>query len=77
MEFSGDLAQTIRHDSVRETRRIADTKTNDRIRGLKTRQRKPYVELNRYAVGAGEWIGVGPRLVSCESDPLAGSGYID
>jgi hypothetical protein len=35
------------------------------------------VELNRYAVGAGEWVGVSPRLVSCECDPLAGSGCID
>ncbi len=37
---------------------------------------KSYVELNRYAVGVGEWIGVGTRLVSCECDGLAGSGYI-
>jgi len=35
------------------------------------------VELNRYAVGVGEWIGVGPRFVSCECDGLAGSGCID
>jgi hypothetical protein len=35
------------------------------------------VELNRYAVGVGERVGVGPRLVSCESDPLVGSGCID
>ncbi len=35
------------------------------------------VELNRYAVGAGELVGVGPRFVSCESDSLAGSGCID
>ena len=33
-------------------------------------------QLNRYAVGVGEWIGVGTRLVSCECDGLAGSGYI-
>ena len=30
--------------------------------------REQVVELNRYPVGAGEWIGVGPRLVSCECD---------
>ncbi len=35
------------------------------------------VELNRYAVGVGEWIGVGPCFVSCECDGLAGSGCID
>jgi len=35
------------------------------------------VELNRYAAGAGEWIGVGPRFVSCECDSLARSGCID
>ena len=29
--------------SVRETRRIADTKTNHRLRGLLTRQRNSYV----------------------------------
>ena len=35
------------------------------------------VELNRYAVGVGERVGVGPRLVSCESDRLPGSGCFD
>ena len=32
----------------------------------------PYVELNRFSVGAGEWIGVGPRFVSCECGGLPG-----
>jgi len=34
-------------------------------------------ELNRYAVGAGEWIGVDPRFVSCACDGLRGSDCID
>ena len=66
-----------RLDSVRETRRITDTPFYDRISGLRTRQRNSYVELNRYAVGVGERVGVGPRLVSCESAPLPGSGCVD
>ena len=35
------------------------------------------VELNRYAVGSGAWIGAGPRLVSCECDGMPGSGCSD
>ena len=27
-------------------------------------------ELNRYAVGVGEWVGVGSRLMSCECEGL-------
>jgi hypothetical protein len=53
-------------------------------RGSKTSARmrvcapaKTNVELNRYAVGVGERVGVGPRLVSCERDSPAGSGCID
>ena len=38
---------------------------------------KTVVELNRYAVGVGERVGVGPRLVSCERDSPVGSGCID
>jgi hypothetical protein len=35
------------------------------------------VELNRCAVGVGERVGVGPRLVGYESHPLVGSGCVD
>ena len=39
-----------------------------------------HVELNRYAVGAvgaGEWIEVDPRFVSCKCGGLPGSDGID
>ena len=42
-----------------------------------SRNQNANVELNRYAVGSCAWIGVGPRLVSCECNVLPGSGYID
>jgi hypothetical protein len=38
---------------------------------------KTLVELNRCAVGVGERVGVGPRLVGYESHPLVGSGCVD
>ena len=39
--------------------------------------RSSFVELNRYAAGAGEWIGISPRFVSCERDALVRSGCVD
>ena len=49
-------------NSVRETRRIADTKTNDRIRGLQTRQRNS--NLSRHRARSGDTGFDGRRCVN-------------